>query len=144
MKESSTITDKTEIVPSDIIRNSKGKMYRVDTYHNSKTSYKIVPWPSKPGEENPGYVVIEKSTLVSKQWEKLDKSKIKLSEPEPVAAAVEENEEMAVEGDEAVKKKAKSEDGEELDDDELDDEDEDEDEDEEEAFEDEEKDDEDF
>lgn len=82
------IAKTTELGPADILRNRKGKIYRIETFHGDKNTFRVSPWPAKPGEENPSYVIISRESMIAKQWEKLDKDNIKLPSEEPVAEEV--------------------------------------------------------
>jgi len=84
------ISKNTELGPSDVIRNRKGKLYRIDTYHGDKNTFRVSPWPAKAGEENPSYVIISRDTLIAKEWDKMDKNNIKLPSDEEKLEEVEE------------------------------------------------------
>jgi hypothetical protein len=89
------ISKNTELGPSDIIRNRKGKLYRIDTFHGDKNTFRVSPWPAKAGEENPSYVIISRDTLIAKEWDKMDKNNIKLPSEEEKPEEVEETADAA-------------------------------------------------
>lgn len=92
------ITNSTDLAPSDIIRNRKAKLYKIETYHGDKNTFKISPYPRKAGEENPSYIIISRDTLVKKEWDKMDKNNIKIDEDIPAEAVTEGGGEDGEEG----------------------------------------------
>lgn len=77
MEAKNLINQNTELVPSDILKNRKGKLYKIQTYHNDKNTFKVCPWPASRGEENPSYIIISREGLMAKEWEKVDSEELK-------------------------------------------------------------------
>jgi|GEM_PF-3417454 len=78
------IAKNTELKPGDILVNPKGKYYRIDTYNGNKTTFKILPYPSKGVDENAPYITMTVDGLASKKWQKVDKKEIVIKTEEPV------------------------------------------------------------
>lgn len=89
------IAKNTQLKPGDIIANPKGKYYRVDTYNGNKTTFKMLPYPSKGADENAPYLSMTIDSLSLKKWQKVDKKEVVLKTEETAAesnAEVDESE----------------------------------------------------
>ncbi len=79
MEEKTLITEAIELKPEDILRNPKGRIYKINSYHQNKTSFRLSPYPMEQEEENPISLIITKEALISKKWEIITDKDIKLS-----------------------------------------------------------------
>jgi len=79
MEEKILITETIELKPEDILRNPKGRIYRINSYHQNKTSFRLSPYPVEQENENPVSLIITKEALIAKKWELITEKDIKLS-----------------------------------------------------------------
>jgi hypothetical protein len=80
MEEKTLITEATELKPEIILRNPKGKVYKITSYHLNKTSFRLSPYPlDQQDMENPISLIITKDALIAKKWEIITEKDIKLS-----------------------------------------------------------------
>ena len=81
------IAKNTQLKPGDILVNPKGKYYRIDTYNGNKTTFKILPYPSKGADENAPYLTMSVDSLNAKKWQKVDKKEVVLKTEETAASS---------------------------------------------------------
>ncbi|GAL82902.1 hypothetical protein MYP_128 [Sporocytophaga myxococcoides] len=79
MEEKTLITEAIELKPEDILRNPKGRIYKINSYHQNKNSFRLSPYPIVQEEENPISLIITKEALIAKKWELITEKDIKLS-----------------------------------------------------------------
>ncbi len=79
MEEKILITEAIELKPEHILRNPKGRIYKVNSYHQNKNSFRLSPYPIGQEEENPISLIITKEALIAKKWELITEKDIKLS-----------------------------------------------------------------
>lgn len=76
MESKNIITKNTDLKPKDLIKNTKGETFRINSIFGSKNNFRIHSIKDVESEKTPLYLFISKEALILGNWEKVEETKV--------------------------------------------------------------------